>query len=109
MKPRVGVDLVELKRFKKAVDRGQDRFLKRVFCPKELSDQRIEHLAGLFAAKEAIVKALSLPAGSWQKICVSRQKNGRPKVAIEGIKTPSFDLSISHDGNFAIAVFLCLE
>lgn len=108
MQPKIGVDLVDVSHFQLSIERGGERFLKKIFTESELDNSRVEHLAGLFAAKEAITKALSISPGSWQKICITKEKSGRPEVKIESFKGSKYDLSISHDGNFAMAVFIWL-
>ncbi len=63
---RTGVDLIEIKRIRQAVERHGTRFLERVYTPLELvqSRGRFESLAGKFAAKEAAAKALG--TGIWR-------------------------------------------
>ncbi len=63
---RTGVDLIEIERVRKALDRHGVRFLNRVFTEAEVvqSCGRIESLAGKFAAKEAAAKALG--TGVWR-------------------------------------------
>jgi holo-[acyl-carrier protein] synthase len=58
----VGVDLVELARIERAVDRHGERFLARIYTPMELARyrQRLPELAARFAAKEAVSKALGV-------------------------------------------------
>ena len=60
-----GVDVVELPRFRRAMERGGRAFMRRIFTPAEESyanarrRTKLLHLAGRFAAKEAVVKAIS--------------------------------------------------
>jgi len=58
----VGVDLVELDRVRRVIERHGDGFLARVFTPDELAicRGRLPELAARFAAKEAISKALGV-------------------------------------------------
>ena len=54
---KLGIDIVHIPEFEKLMqDRG---FIKRVFHESELKDYRAEHLAGIFAAKEAFFKAIN--------------------------------------------------
>jgi holo-[acyl-carrier protein] synthase len=55
-----GVDIVEIERFSRYIELGGDRFLRRVYSTEELANCRgqVPRLAGRFAAKEAIAKAL---------------------------------------------------
>lgn len=118
MKILTGVDLVYLPRFKKAAKVGGENFLKRVFIETELVKTNPEHLAGIFAAKEAVIKALSLPPDSWHDIQISYQKNGSPQVQLPTSHLPvlseiegsllTSSLSISHDGNYVMAQFTAI-
>jgi len=63
MADAIGIDIVETTRIAKALSTYGDRFLKRILGPDELElferrADRIQFLAGRFAAKEAVVKAL---------------------------------------------------
>lgn len=114
---RSGVDLVYLPRFKRSLKRGGENFLRRIYHQQELIKTSPPHLAGIFAAKEATIKALSLPNDSWHDIRVIYTPDGAPLVEI--INPPSgeashklliinYSLSISHDGNYVIAQFIAM-
>lgn len=114
MKIVTGIDLVYLPRFKKALKNGGQEFLRRIFLESELHLRgETAHLAGIFAAKEAIMKALDLPKDSWHDIRITNNKSGAPEAQIEnlkpalskieGLKIESCSLSISHDGSYVIA------
>jgi len=110
MKTKVGVDIVELKEFTELMRKGGETFLSKCFRSEEIGSGKSDHLAGVFAAKEAVMKALSLQAGSWLDIRIGKKTDGRPFVElivdISGLV--SYDLSISHSGNYAVAVFVVL-
>lgn len=120
MKIVSGVDLVYIPRFKKALKSGGENFLRRVFNENELQrhlENDVQHLAGIFAAKESIIKALSMPTESWHEICITYNKNCAPTAQIEnyklfasprGEKIENCSLSISHDENYVIAQFLAI-
>src|SRR5260221_94388 len=113
MEVLTGIDLVDLKDFEKAYSNGGDNFVKRVFLPEETKRKEIEHLAGIFASKEAIMKALSIGPGNWLEIQITNQEDGRPKAHLSQkilsmINPKSSDLSISHTDNAAVAVFIAL-
>jgi len=101
-----GVDLVRIDRL--AVLSTNERFLRRVFASSELDDPRPAHLAGVFAAKEAVFKALNVTP-RWQSVTIARGSDGRPRVLIDaperdGPRLRALDVSISHEGAFAVAV-----
>ena len=108
MKICTGIDIVDIADFKRSLKNGGQNFLDRLFTPDEQKSTKIEHLAGIFAAKEAVLKALSFKPGSWQDIEVINESSGRPKAKIKE-QLLSYDLSISHSKNMAIAVFVALK
>ncbi|MCD6304304.1 MAG: holo-ACP synthase, partial [Planctomycetes bacterium] len=87
-----GIDLVECKRLAEIVERHGRRFLERVFTPAELEyclprKRFIEHLAGRFAAKEAVLKVLRTgwQAGiRWRDIEIANAPSGAPSVSLRG-------------------------
>lgn len=71
---KCGVDLVFIPDFKKRVERSGEGFLKKIFLESELKNTEASRLDGVFAAKEAVMRALEIKAGSWHKIEVSYDK-----------------------------------
>lgn len=114
-----GIDLVDCPRIEGMLDRHGSRFLERVFTPAERDcaesrRNRIETLAGRFAAKEAVLKLMGTGwrgAIAWTDIEVINDENGRPQVnlsgevariaASQGIR--DLAVSITHTANFALA------
>lgn len=111
-----GVDLIEVERITRAIERHGDRFLKRIFTPNEIKEvgDNMPSLAGRFAAKEAVAKALSTGIGDveWVEIEIMRGPNKEPilnlignaqRVANEKNLT-TWSISISHTHEHAIAM-----
>jgi len=114
-----GIDMVECLRLKQAIDRHGNRFLKRVFTPAELDYCRgrkrwIEHLAGRFAAKEAVLKVLGTGwrrGINWTDIEIRNAPSGQPMVRLSGrcrqiadeLGLDTILISISHIHSHAIA------
>jgi holo-[acyl-carrier protein] synthase len=114
-----GIDMVSCARLRESIDRHGDRFLQRVFTPLELTyclnrRREIEHLAGRFAAKEAVLKVLGTgwrKGISWTDIEVRNDPAGRPEVTLSGESRRIADglgitdvlVSISHIETHAIA------
>ncbi len=114
-----GIDMVDCERLGEMIDRYGSRFLNRVFTPTELEycqgrKRRIEHLAGRFAAKEAVMKVLGtgLRRGvNWTDIEIVNEPSGRPKVTLTGRcleiaeekNLTEIVISISHIATHAIA------
>lgn len=110
MKTKVGCDIVFLKKFQESLTQGGDSFLQKVFSAHELHQNKsTESLAGIFAAKEAVMKAFDMEAGSWQKIEISKSETGRPVLKVEGMDLKRSDVSISHDGEYVVAVTVVVE
>ena len=102
---KVGCDLVQISEFEKRI-KNNHSLLKNLFSTFELNNNKsIKSLAGVFAAKEAVVKALQLKPGSWDLIEIIKLDNGKPTINIHNYdkRIISQDISISHDGDYALA------
>jgi len=105
-----GVDITEVNRLRKAVEKWGKDFLERIFTQNELENAKTrgslyQHLAGRFAAKEAIFKALSVRELTWKDVEILNDKDGRPiaKIINQKIKKADIHLSISHVKSYAVA------
>jgi holo-[acyl-carrier protein] synthase len=112
----LGIDLIEIKRIKKAKERWGKRFLERIYTPRELAycSKKMYpegSLAGRFAAKEAVMKALGtgLTLGvSWKDIEIVNDNKGKPEVFLyrktkKILGNKKVLVSISHTKEDAIA------
>ena len=103
-----GIDIVEIKRLKQAIERWGDVFLERVFTKKELAYSKnkrfpFQHLAARFAAKEAIFKAFGTnPKLNFKDIEIRNDRYGRPYCLIKN-RRRSIIVSISHTHEYAVA------
>lgn len=116
----VGIDLVDIARVERMMDRLGDRVLRRFLTPREKAyvEARARpsmHLAARIAAKEAAYKALqALPGArsvSWHDLEVERETEGRPYLVLAGLAKElsdkhhlHFELSLSHSDATAGAV-----
>lgn len=96
--------------------------MRRIFHPQELAAARemssavaTEYLAGRFAAKEALGKALGcgLAALVPQAVLVGRSESGKPVFILEGVAkalvgSAQIELSISHDEPVAVAAVILI-
>ena len=115
MKLRTGVDLIEIGRIREAARRHGQRYLDRIYTPRELaqSRHRPEYLAGRFAAKEAVAKALGTGIGEvgWKDIEILGDEENAPVLNLTGaarrkaadLGLTTWSLSISHDMGQAVA------
>ncbi len=117
-----GIDIVDISRFERFLQEGKDGILRRLFTLHEMEycgrkKRSAQHFALRFAAKEAFLKAcgLGLREGlSWQDIEVINDPLGKPELRLYGKAgeiahekglRKSFT-SLSHDGNYAIAMVI---
>ncbi|MBW2989441.1 holo-ACP synthase [Candidatus Woesearchaeota archaeon] len=104
MQLKTGIDIAYIPRIEK-ITRNK-RVLGRIFSKSELKVMDAEHLAGIFALKEAFFKALGIKP-RWLSIEVTNKRSGEPKVTLsEDIKIKSLvsmSCSISHDKDYAAA------
>ena len=113
---RTGIDLLEINRLDELDAAIRARFLQRVFTPGELADvgNSSPSLAGRFAMKEAVSKALGCGIGEvgWQSIEVLRGAQGEPCLLLHGkaqevavsLGLQQWSISISHNHTQAVAV-----
>ena len=115
-----GVDLIEISRVQRALDRHGERFLSRVFTPVEVRYCRARpaELAARFAAKEAVAKALGVGVRMmardgirWQEAQIVGDQRGKPLIRLSGQAARRADelgltqwaVSLSHTETHAIA------
>ena len=116
----VGVDLIEVARVERVLERYGERFLERVYTPGELlyTRGRGPELAVRFAAKEAVSKALGVGMRLmardgiyWRDVEVLGDRRGRPEVHLTGraaqraaeLGITQWAISLSHTREQAIA------
>ncbi len=113
----IGIDVVEIPRIRRTIEKWGDRFLTKVFTAKELDYARskkepADHIAARFAAKEAVAKALATGWSGgfrWKDIEVENDARGKPNVILYGQSLAMLDggivrMSISHSENVVVAV-----
>ncbi|MFL5702438.1 MAG: holo-ACP synthase [Ktedonobacteraceae bacterium] len=117
----VGIDIIEVGRVRKVFEKHGERFLSRVFTPNEVRQCRgkVSRLAGRFAAKEAISKALGtgLHGVAWREMEVVQLRSGRPTVTLHGnakrraelLGISAFDVSIADLAEFSIAIAVAVQ
>lgn len=117
----VGVDIIEVERIQKVYAHHGERFLKRVFTELEIVQCRgkIARLAGRFAVKEAISKALGtgMRGVGWREMEVVQLRSGRPSVRLHGnarkraeyLGINAFDVSIADLAHLSIAIAVGLQ
>lgn len=105
-----GVDITEVRRLRLAIEKWGDEFLNRVFTNEELIKAKArsslyQHLAGRFAAKEAVFKALGNKDLGLKDVQILNDQEGKPHCEILNGKGKKVDvhISISHVKNYATA------
>ena len=116
MTPRVGVDVAAIPRIAEAQKRFGDRFLHKFLSDREIDycGGSAERWAGRWAAKEAIGKAMptGVPRPRMRDVEILPSDDGRPHVRVAPATTLTgrdIDVSIAHDGHFAVAVAVIPE
>ncbi len=115
----VGIDIVDIERFEKTINKWGDKFLNRILSPKELDYCKAKHnaihsMAARFAAKEALIKCLNdndQIGFSWQDMEIINANNGRPVVHLRGkmlskLQNVAIHVSLSHSPSSAVAVIV---
>jgi holo-[acyl-carrier protein] synthase len=120
-----GVDLIELDRIQRLVDRYGDRALDRVYTPAELAHcrARLPELAARFAAKEAVAKALGVglrimvrDGVNWHDVETLPDPKGKPVVHLHGraaaraakLGLTEWSISLSHGREVAVAFVVAM-
>lgn len=115
----IGIDLSEVDRIARLIDRYGERFVRRVFTEKEIAYCRpranaAHSYAARFAAKEAVFKAtgLGLSMGmSWRDVEVVNDHRGKPSVNLFGVAAQQLagkkvHISITHAASYAIVMIV---
>jgi holo-[acyl-carrier protein] synthase len=118
----IGIDVVEIARIRRLMERWRERFLQRVFTESELAyalgrQDPAQHLAARFAAKEATLKALGtgLSMGvRWREMEVRRARGEPPRLSLSGRTAElgeargvqRLHVSLTHDAGLAMAEVL---
>jgi holo-[acyl-carrier protein] synthase len=117
----VGIDIIEVERVREALAQHGERFLQRIYTAQEIEQCRGKaiKLAGRFAAKEAISKALGtgMHGISWRELEVVQLSTGRPTVRLYGnarrraeqLNLSACDVSISDLAQFSLAVAVAVQ
>ncbi len=116
------MDIVEVARFQRFVDEGNEALLERIFTPAEREYCRprracAQHYAARFAAKEAFVKALGMGIREgigWRDVEVTHDSLDKPlfnftpvaQARLQERRVLRSHLSLSHDGGMAIAMVI---
>ena len=120
-----GVDIVAVSELQRWIEDPRDPLIPRCFVQSELDEigdgsDRTERLAGRFAAKEAVLKAIGTGFGTgvaFTDVMICRSPGTAPEVRLSGgaakaataLGVTAWKLSISHAGGMAIASALALS
>ncbi len=113
----LGNDIIEIERIRLSLITHPEKFIARILTEREQEycakhSDPAPHLAGRFAAKEAVAKALGTGFGqhlSWQDIEILNNADGKPEVflsphARQTFNNPQLLISLSHCREYASAV-----
>lgn len=118
---KLGNDIIEIERIRQAIERSS-LFVERVYTPHEIdycesrNKGRYESFAGIYAAKEAFIKALGtgMRHGSWQDIEIYHDELGAPLIRLQDTFKNIYDtlgytnihVSISHCKEYAMSTVI---
>ncbi len=117
---RIGVDMIEVERVRRALARHGERFYARFFTEREreICAEQPQRLAARFAAKEAAAKALGTGIGDvrWVDLEIACDARGRPILKLHGaaaalardLHLAAWEVSLSHTETHAIAFVVAL-
>jgi holo-[acyl-carrier protein] synthase len=119
----LGIDIIEIDRVKKSIEKYGDKFLDKVFTTGEINYcnkkfNKYQHYAARFAAKEAVYKALASgwkEGLRWKDIEIENDHSGMPFVNAKGrlssflAKNFQLKISISHSHNYVTAVAIIFK
>lgn len=120
MKLATGVDLIEISRIEEVIARHGKHYLERIYTPAELEQcgRRAESLAGRFAAKEAVAKALGCGIGEvmWKEIEILGDEQNAPVLTLRGsaekrakeLGLTTWSVSISHSRSHSVALVVAI-
>ena len=109
----IGIDLIKTSRMNRLIERFGEKALRRFLSDDEITlVKNYKTASGFWAAKEACSKALGVGIGaecSFHDICIYKTSKGAPKLKLskrllDSFKVTDSSLSITHDGDYAIAV-----
>ena len=117
MNIKCGTDIIEISRIKQSIDNFGETFINKIYTDKEIEyceskgEQRYQHYAARFAAKEAAFKAISVMLKDkyelgWKDYEVSNDETGKPHMTIEKLENENIediDISLSHCKEYASA------
>lgn len=118
-----GIDVIDIDRIARSIERYGDHFLRRIYTAGEIAycqrkrRNAAESFAARFAAKEAAAKALGTGIGfgvTWREIEVGREPGGRPLLLLHGraaqiagqMGVRNTSLSITHTGTQSWAMVI---
>jgi holo-[acyl-carrier protein] synthase len=120
MKLATGVDLIEIARIEAVLSRQGKAWLERIFTPAEIEycGKRAESLAGRWAAKEAVAKALGTGIGdvAWKEIEILGDEQNAPTLTLHGaaqskaqeLGLTNWSVSISHSQSHSVAFVVAI-
>jgi len=105
----MGIDIVNIERFKKLPFSKNKDFYKKIFSDSEIKyclkfKHPSSHFAGKFALKEATKKSINISLS--MKNIKTSHSNSKPKISITNYYNYNFLASLSHESNLAIAVVI---
>ncbi len=108
----IGIDIVNIERFKKKEYAKNKKFYQKIFTNSEIKyclefKNSSEHFAGKFAIKEAVRKSVKEKV-PFNKI-LTTHKDSKPKIVLKIKLNYEFLVSVSHEADMAVAIVIALK
>jgi holo-[acyl-carrier protein] synthase len=105
----VGIDIINVSRFRNMPFEKKVSFYKKIFHDNEINyclkfKDPYTHFAGKFAIKESVIKSINIKE-NFLKI-ITDHNNKKPTVSISGKKDYKFSASITHEKDYAIGIVI---
>lgn len=109
----IGIDLIKTSRMERLLKRFGEKGLQKFLCETEiLLIKNFKTAAGFWAIKEAFSKAIGTGIGancSFYDVRIYKDEKGAPHIAlskhlVESFKILRCSVSLTHDGEYAVAV-----
>jgi phosphopantetheine--protein transferase-like protein len=97
----LGIDLAFIPEFRERLADSSGKIVELAFRSSEIQSPQPGHFGGLWAAKEAVVKAAAATSSKWTDIVITRDGSGEPHARLGG---EEFAMSVAHRRDYAVAV-----
>ena len=107
---KCAIDIQNIQEFEKQVNKSTGQLLlDNIFFPEEVEGLGINSIAGRFCVKECLIKVGIIGVDDWKLVKIITDKPGeKPRIesVSEDLVLPDLDFSISHSGDYVVAMLV---